>query len=106
DHRTCQSNNSAHGMHDTRAGEINGPMAQIPVLAGLSEPTTAPDPVRINAVWKGDPEPIQAKAFPTPAFGHRSRGDRGRRIHEHHHEEENPHDADVFQSRQEKALSP
>src|SRR5262245_3322389 len=103
DHGPGQSDHAAHRMHDAGAGKSNRAMAQAPVLASLSQPAAAPYPVGINAVRQCDPKAIKAKTLPTPPLGHCSRGDRGGRVHEHHHEEEEAHDTDVFQSMQEEA---
>src|SRR6185369_9087095 len=95
-HRPRQRNYTTHRMHDAGARKINRPVSQAPVLSSLSEPAAAPDPVRIDAVRKGDPKPEEAEVLPRPALGHRPRGNRGRGVHEHHHEEKESHDADVF----------
>ena len=50
-----QADNSAHGMHHARAGEIDRPVSQAPVLAGLGKPAAPPHPICIDAVGQRHP---------------------------------------------------
>ena len=80
------------------------PWPKLPVRARLGQPAAAPDPVGEQAVGQGHPEPVEAEVLPAPAFGHGPGGDRGRGVHEDHHEEEQGHDADVIHAVQEETL--
>jgi hypothetical protein len=103
-YRPGQRDDTSHGVNDARAGEIDRAMAQSPVEARLREPAASPDPVRVDAVGQGDPEAEKAEVLPAPALGHRSRGDRRRRVHEDHHEKEERHHAHVVHPAQAEAL--
>src|SRR5262249_42231174 len=89
---------TSHRMDDTGAGEVNGPMTEVPVLSHLGEPAAAPNPVGINAIRQGDPEPVKTEVLPRPALGHGTRWNRGRRIKKYHLEEEERENAHVFYS--------
>ena len=50
-HNTAgQGDDSSHGVHHARAGEIDGSVSQFPVLAGLGQPAAAPHPIGIDAI--------------------------------------------------------
>src|SRR5260370_41608394 len=88
DDRASQGDEASHPMHDAGAGEVDRAMAEVPVDAALSQPASAPDPVRVDAIRQRNPQAEEYEVLPRPAFRHRARGDGGRGVHEHHHEEE------------------
>ena len=75
----------------------------LPAWASQPPPHTQ---LAIDAVGQRDPQAVEAEILPSPALGHRAGGNRGRGVHEHHHEEEQRHDADVVDAVQEEALGP
>src|SRR5262245_51814711 len=73
-------------------------MSQPPVDSALGQPTTTPNPVRIQTIGQRDPETIDNKVLPSPSFGHRASWDGCGGVHEDHHEEEEHHHPSVVHS--------
>ncbi len=84
--------NSTGGMHDAGAGEVHVAEAELHRVAELAEPPATPGPRTEQRVVDRPAEKAPAdERLPVPALGHRARGDRGRRVHERHHVEEEGH---------------
>src|SRR5262245_13299733 len=73
-------------------------MSQPPVDSALGQPTTTPNPVRIQTIGQRDPETIDNKVLPSPSFGHRASWNGCGGVHEDHHKEKEHHHPSVVHS--------
>ena len=97
DHRHSQCRHSTDRMDNARSGKVAIALSEPHVGAQLREPAAAPGPVAIQRIGKcAHQHRGNRKREKLPPFrgsaGHDGQG----RIHEHHLEQEDDHDADVI----------
>src|SRR5665648_878641 len=101
--RPGEGREAAHGVDYSRAGEVEGAMAQTEVAAQCAQPAATPHPVAVDGVHDGGhEEAVHDEGRELPALGHGARGDGGGGVHEHELKEEEAHDRHIVAAPPEK----
>ena len=97
DHGHSQRRDSADRVDHSRSGKVAIAFSESEVGAQLREPAAAPGPVAIERIGEGAHQHRgDREGQELPAFGACAGNDGQRRIHEHHLEQEDDHDAYVI----------
>ena len=103
-----QSSHSAGHVNDRRARKVQRSMAEAEILAEHRQPPAAPYPVGVEGIDDhGDEKTVDHEILERPSFSHRTCGNGGGGVHEHHlKQEESENRSVVGHARKKEALRP